>query len=77
MIAQSTNIQMTADDVAKQVTFDTGNMQVTTTTTANEWIRRIRLVDTISGGALVQWDYVQYEYVQKNDYVRVQISISV
>jgi hypothetical protein len=77
VIAQSTNIQMTADDVAKQVTYDTGNMQVTTTTTSNEWIRRIRLVDTVSGGALIQWDYVQYEYVQKGDYVRVQISISV
>jgi hypothetical protein len=77
VIAQSTNIQMTADDVAKQVTFDTGNMLVTTTTTTNEYIRRIRLVDTVSSGTLIQWDYVQYEYVQRNDYVRVQISISV
>jgi hypothetical protein len=77
VIAQSTNIQMTPDDVAKQVTYDTGNMQVTTTTTANEWIRRIRLVDTTSGGALVQWDYVQYEYVSRGDYIRVQISIGV
>jgi len=77
IIAQSTSIQVTPDDVAKQVTYDTGNMQVTTTTTANEWIRRIRLVDTVSGGALVQWDYVQYEYVAKGDYVRIMISISV
>jgi len=77
VIAQSTNIQMTADDVAKQVTYDTGNMEVTTTTTANEYIKRIRLVDTVSGGGLVVWDYVQAEPVAKGDYVRVKISIQV
>jgi hypothetical protein len=77
IIAQTTSILMTADDVNRRVTYDTGYMQVTQVSAANEYIAQIWLRDPTSGCGLVLWTYTVAENVKKGDLIRVTLTIQV
>jgi hypothetical protein len=77
IIAQTANISMTVDDISRKVTYDTGYMQVTQVSTANEYIAQIWLRDPTSGAGLVLWTYTIAENVSKGDLVRITLTIQV
>jgi hypothetical protein len=77
IIAQTTSISMTADDVNRKVTYDTGYMQVTQVSTANEHIAQIWFRDPTSGAGLVLWTYWAAENVSKGDLIRVVLTVQV
>jgi len=77
VIAESDKITVTPDNTTYQITYETGDMVVTKTTTDKEYISKIDLVDTISNINLIEWNYVQYEFVNVNDIVRVKFILQV
>jgi hypothetical protein len=68
---------MTADDVNRKVTYDTGYMQVTQVSTTNEYIAQVWFRDPTSGAGLVLWTYWAAENVSKGDLIRVVLTIQV
>jgi len=77
IIAQTTNISVTADDANRKVTYDTGYMQVTQVSTSNEYIAQIWLRDPTSGSGLILWTYTIAENVSKGDLIRITLTIQV
>ena len=77
VLAETTNISMTADDANRKVTYDTGYMVVTKVSSTDEYIAQVWMTDPISGCGLVLWTYWAAESVAKGDLIRVTLTIQV
>jgi len=77
LIASTTNITATYDSATSTVKWKTDLFKITQVSGDNEYIYRIRMVDTKSGYGLVVWSWIQYEYVNINEYIQVELNIGV
>jgi len=77
VIASTTNITATYDSATSTVKWKTDIFKVTQTSDANEYIYSIVMRDTVSGYGLVVWNWLQYEKVNVNDYIQIELNIGV
>jgi hypothetical protein len=77
IIASTTNITATYDSATSTVKWKTDTFKVTQVSGDNEYIYRIRMVDTKSGYGLVVWSWLQYEYINVNEYIQIELNIGV
>jgi hypothetical protein len=77
VIASTTSITATYDSSTSTVKWITDAFKVTEISGANEYIKRIRMEDTVSGCGLVIWSYQQFEYVNLDEYIQIELDIGV
>jgi len=77
LIASSTNITATYDSSTSTVKWKTDIFKVTQVSGNNEYIDYIVFRDTVSNFGLIVWDWLQYEYVNVNDFIQVELDIGV
>jgi hypothetical protein len=77
VIASSTNITATYDSFTSTVKWSTDTFEITQVSGSNEYIYSIKLIDTLSGCSLVVWSWMQYEYVNLNEYIQIELDIGV
>jgi hypothetical protein len=77
IIASSTNITASYDSSTSTVKWVTDTFKITQTSGSNEYIKRITFRDTVSGCGLVVWSPIQYEYVNLDEYIQIELRIGV
>jgi len=77
IIASSTNITASYDSSTSTVKWKTDIFKVTQVSGNNEYINRIVFRDTVSSFGLIVWEWLQYEYVNVNDYIQIELDIGV
>jgi hypothetical protein len=77
IIASSTNITATYDSSTSTVKWITDKFEITQVSGSDEYIHLIRFIDTLSDCGLIAWSWMQYEYVNLNEYIQIELDIGV